>query len=294
MDQSRFIRGLLSDPVDPQLPQYVPENDFGPRAFGLLNSLFPDPYEATGDAIRQYRGGDAIGAFETMFGAMPTTGALKAAKAGKAANLPMDEASRLTRAAEQGFTIDAYKGSPAYSGGPVRNWRGETIEDAPFNLISEFNSPEKPYAGFFTDSPDVASKFADVFGSRANEWGASVFPTKLRMQNPLVIDGKNKPAAAFQFESIAREHGTHDNLEAFQKAFAPDSNYDGLIVKNTLDEGTVYIPRAPNQIRSRFAAFDPSKADSKNIMAALIGLLGGGGATAAGGGINSQQAAPGL
>jgi len=79
MDQSRFIRGLLSDPVDPQLPQYVPENDFGPRAYGLLNQLFPDPYEATGDAVRQFRGGDAIGAFETLFGAMPTTGALKAA-----------------------------------------------------------------------------------------------------------------------------------------------------------------------------------------------------------------------
>lgn len=79
MDQSRFIRGLLDDPADPQQPQYVPANDFGPRAYGLLNTLFPDPYEAVGDAVRQYRGGDAVGAFETMFGAIPATGALKAA-----------------------------------------------------------------------------------------------------------------------------------------------------------------------------------------------------------------------
>lgn len=59
MDQSRFIRGLLSDPTDPQLPQYVRENDFGPRAYGLLNDIFPDPNVSVGDAIRQYQGGGA-------------------------------------------------------------------------------------------------------------------------------------------------------------------------------------------------------------------------------------------
>lgn len=95
MDQSRFIRGLLSDPADPQLPQYVPENDFGPRAYGLLNQLFPDPYEATGDAVRQFRGGDAIGAFETLFGAMPTTGALKAARPAKAAAAPAFDQAKM-------------------------------------------------------------------------------------------------------------------------------------------------------------------------------------------------------
>lgn len=82
-----FIRGLLDDPEDPQLPQYVSANDFGPRAFGLLNQLMPDPYEATGDAVRQYKGGDLLGAFETMFGAMPSTGIVtKAGKAAKAAS----------------------------------------------------------------------------------------------------------------------------------------------------------------------------------------------------------------
>jgi len=85
VDQSRFIRGLLDDPRDPQLPQYEPQNDFAPRAYGLLNELFPDPNVMVGDAVRQYRGGDAIGAFETMFGAMPTTGALKVGKRVEAA-----------------------------------------------------------------------------------------------------------------------------------------------------------------------------------------------------------------
>ena len=53
MDRSAFIRGLLDDQSDPQLPQSAPENDFGPRAYGLLNALFPDPYEAAGEAVQQ-------------------------------------------------------------------------------------------------------------------------------------------------------------------------------------------------------------------------------------------------
>jgi hypothetical protein len=92
MDQSRFIRGLLSDPADPQLPQYVPEKDFGPRAYGLLNDIFPDPNVSVGNAIRQYQGGDPLGAFETMFGAMPTTGALKAASKPAKAAIGFDQA----------------------------------------------------------------------------------------------------------------------------------------------------------------------------------------------------------
>lgn len=79
MEQSRFIRGLLDDPRDPQLPQYEPQNDFAPRAYGLLNELFPDPNVMVGDAVRQYRGGDPIGAFETMFSATPATGMARVA-----------------------------------------------------------------------------------------------------------------------------------------------------------------------------------------------------------------------
>lgn len=78
MDASSFVRGLLDDQEDPQQPQYVQGNDFPARAYGLLDQLFPDPYKAAGDAVKQYRGGDVLGAFETMFGSMPTTGAITA------------------------------------------------------------------------------------------------------------------------------------------------------------------------------------------------------------------------
>jgi hypothetical protein len=182
--------------------------------------------------------------------------------------LPMDEESRLARAAEQGYTIDAYKGSPAFTGGPTTDWKGNIISNEPFEEIKSFSSPEKPYAGFFSNDPAVASKFADVFSNlgSANEWGSSVFPTKLKMTNPLILDAKGKPAASFQFESIAREHGSHDNLNAFKNAFEKDSPYDGVIIKNTSDEGTVYVPKSPNQIRSRFAKFDPKNIKDTDIL----------------------------
>lgn len=79
MDRSSFIRGLLDDQSDPQLPQSVPQNDFGPRAYGLLNALFPDPYEAAGEAVQQFRAGNPIDAFATMYGAMPSTGMARVA-----------------------------------------------------------------------------------------------------------------------------------------------------------------------------------------------------------------------
>jgi len=114
MDQSRFIRGLLSDPADPQQPQYVPENDFGPRAYGLLNDIFPDPNVSVGDAIHQYRAGDALGAFETMFGAMPTTGALNAARGrfGGAVMSPVDELYHGSPGSAKPPGVIAYHGSP--------------------------------------------------------------------------------------------------------------------------------------------------------------------------------------
>lgn len=92
MDRSSFIRGLLDDQSDPQLPQSVPQNDFGPRAYGLLNALFPDPYEAAGEAVQQFRAGNPIDAFVTMYGAMPATGALKVARPPKVSAPAFDQA----------------------------------------------------------------------------------------------------------------------------------------------------------------------------------------------------------
>jgi hypothetical protein len=189
--------------------------------------------------------------------------------------LPMDAASRAARAAEQGYTINAFKGMNGYSGGPSRNWRGEILEDAPYHTITEFRSPSGQYAGFFSDSPDVANRFSSIYTH-----GNATFPARLRFDNPVVIDAGGKPAAAFQFEDIARKHGTLEEMRRFRSAFANGTQHDGVILRNTADEGTVYVPRTPQQARSRFAAFDPARLNEPDMLAsaAAAGLLGVGGA----------------
>lgn len=195
--------------------------------------------------------------------------------------LPMDEASRLARAVEQGYTIEAYKGGWPYhpESGPVRNVRGDVVRETPLEPLTELNAgagssalaarmyglDRIPWAGFFSDSRDVANRFASL-GSGYD--GGAVFPVRLRMRNPLEIDAGGQHAAAFQFERVARERGTLDQRQAFMDAFRDGSPYDGVILRNTADEGTVYVPRAPSQIRSRHAAFDPANADSGQLLAA--------------------------
>jgi hypothetical protein len=50
------------------------------------------------------------------------------------------------------------------------------------------------------------------------------------------------------------------------------------VLKNTIDEGSVFIPRKANQIRSRFAAFDPLRRDEADLLASwLLPLIAGGG-----------------
>jgi predicted GNAT family acetyltransferase len=198
-------------------------------------------------------------------------------------NLPTDEASRMARAQEMGYTIEAYKGTYPYdaSTGPVYGfkdgkWQQVDRIGAEPDVIKSFNSKNTTeqggkFAGFF-GNVDVANRFAKAGGAQG-----AVFPTLLKMDSPLVIDAGGKPAGAFQFSRMAEDAGTMKDYQAFNDAFAPGSKFDGVILKNTLDEGTVYVPSASNQVRGRFAQFDPAKAGSADILAGF-GVVGAGAA----------------
>ena len=190
------------------------------------------------------------------------------------ADLPMDEASRMARARDMGFDVDAYKGMHPYDyrTGPVygfKDGKWQQVEriDAEPDVVSSIDAPSAQtemggkYAGFFGDQ-NTANRFANYFSNPA------VFPTKLKFSNPLVIDAKGKPAGAFQFKKMAESAGTIDDYHRFNEVFTGGGpEYDGVIIKNTADEGTVYVPKSPQQVRSRFAAFDPAKADSADLLA---------------------------
>ena len=45
----------------------------------------------------------------------------------------------------------------------------------------------------------------------------------------------------------AVKHGTQKKLGQFRDALKDGAKYDGVILKNTRDEGTVYVPKNPDQ-----------------------------------------------
>jgi len=197
----------------------------------------------------------------------------------RASDLPMDEASRMARAREMGFDVDAYKGAYPYDAetGPVygfKNGKFEQIDNigAEPEQLTQFIT--KGHGGFYARHPDIANRFAKAYNSGA------MFPVKLKMENPLIIDAAGRPAAAFQFENIAKTEDSIQDMKAFRDALSSESGYDGVVIKNTRDEGTIYIPKTAQQVRSRFARFDPANKDSADLLASWAAALGLGGLAA--------------
>jgi hypothetical protein len=142
------------------------------------------------------------------------------------------------RAKAMGFDTPAYKTNAA------------TVNDAPLEVFQSKGSPIDDYvgkdggfSGFFAQSPDVANKFAWQSNSAS-------FPVMLDMSKAKQLEAAGKKARDFQFSKKADPK----DFEALQSGLA--SKY-GAVLSNTADEGTIYIPKSSDQIRSRFAAFDP-------------------------------------
>jgi hypothetical protein len=119
------------------------------------------------------------------------------------------------------------------------------------------------------DSAASALKQIDKFKSIKNERalidktqeGGNVMPVALRYKNPLVHD----------FGGSAYREQTYSDL--IDKALA--GGHDALILKNTYDPGAgasklvdVGVVFSPDQIRSRFAAFDPLRKTAATAAAA--------------------------
>lgn len=151
-------------------------------------------------------------------------------------------------------------------------------------------SRESKIGFWFTNNPAAASEFAD-FAARGD--GANVIPVRLRLQHPFVASsydeikdlvdkftvffrpGYQMPQHSVHYggmydRQIRMMHDTvdYDGLRQWMKA----QGYDGIILRNTLvdsPDGTTpidqYVVFDANQIRSRFANFDPAKRHSDLI-----------------------------
>jgi hypothetical protein len=105
--------------------------------------------------------------------------------------------------------------------------------------IQKFDkSFDKLDRGFWFGSPDVASGFAA--SKQATGGSPNVIPSMVRVENPYVYDALD-PNKAKGLKEI------------FQNA--SDDIYDGVRMVNT--NSPAIVVKNPDQIRSRFAAFDP-------------------------------------
>jgi GNAT superfamily N-acetyltransferase len=168
--------------------------------------------------------------------------------------LPTD-ASRMERAAAGGFDT----GMPLYHG------TGADIKAFDQRLAGKNDGGLWGRGQYLATSPESASRYAFFEGS-----GENVIPAYVAVERPMRLttgsdlvtrmpDGTNTRDLVgynldgYKIKEIAQAAG-HDGV--FQ--FKPDGNVGDIV---TYD---------PSAIRSRFAAFDPAKKDSSNLLASLL------------------------
>ncbi len=212
-------------------------------------------YDQNAPAIEQILGAGGGMALAAL-GAVPGGKAL--ARKGEA--LAMDEASRMARAAEQGFTKEAYHGADAAS-----NYT---------SLRPSANGELGP--GVYVGDVDRANWYAKTHPRRPDNHGA-VFPL-------LIQDGKYLDEADFDKAVRAITQAPLNSPEemAARVSVTEELKKQGYLgvrgsqsARGLPGDTSDYSVFDPANIRSKFAAFDPAKRGSANLLAALgLGGLG--------------------
>ncbi len=136
-------------------------------------------------------------------------------------------------------------------GKPLRLFHGTQESFTKFSAAKTGLATGSKYPGgafFFTDSPEVASDYA-----QQRDWEPGrVMSVHLSVKNPHIVDAQGKGYGGITREAIehARRHG-----------------HDGAIIRNVIDAAkmrsakpsTIYVAFHPHQVKSVFAAeFDPA------------------------------------
>ena len=143
---------------------------------------------------------------------------------------------------------------------------------------NQFNNLKKELVELVgKDKAKTALSAIDEFISVKNErnlldkttQGGNVMPVALRYKNPMYHDFGGKAYREQTYKELLQE--------------AKSKGHDALILKNTIDPGAgkaklvdVGVVFEPNQIRSKFAKFDPVKINSPDLLAGALpfGILG--------------------
>ena len=195
------------------------------------------------------------------------------------------------------FNIDAYHGTrqevainpveAIYDGVPRRilvEEEGAPIKEFLDKSEYEGDTPSIQDVGiYFSEDPDVASYFA----GDGEYPSAQVYPVKLKLENPkeyFSYSDYEEDFENFMTEQIqsGKKFITDDiGSKAFREKLQSEGHDGILISRSTTDTGRPrqdYVVFDPKNIRSQFAKFDPTKADSRDILAGVgytaFGALG--------------------
>ena len=205
--------------------------------------------------------------------------ARRAGKARPYKELAMDEASRMQRAQEMGFDVD----NPVYHG---TRTKGDAIDA--FDLEKAGSKTDAGYMGkgIYFGNDKTANVYAGHYEFDPGHFpeGGAVYPSYLALKSPLRLDDKIENGRSVDLELLARDAlGLPREATAEQVTQeALRQGYDGAIYSRGAGKYQEYVVYQPEKIRSKFAAFDPAKKDSSN-------LLAGAAATALGLGLARQQ-----
>jgi hypothetical protein len=195
------------------------------------------------------------------------------------ANMPMDEASRMARAAQMGFD------APVYHGGT-----------SDIRAISQFEGGAEGGQGvlFSSDEARVANTYAP---RRAQPMGENVTPLIARSggyreagyTRPFPADGnsaeiENWLSGLNQFDRRMSQPGVKSSVFNQQIEAARANNQPGVVFRQVVDDridtgmalpSDVFATVDPTSVRSRFARFDPRLSHLANLNAANISPLAG-------------------
>ena len=212
-------------------------------------------------------------------------------------DLPMDEVSRMGRAREQGRDVDTYHGT------------GDDFEYVDLDKLGKSQSllGDALYSSTGTKRPNIyAVGKSDPLGPRGEaQDGGQIMPLTIRSEGMLDLtrqmspDESSRIAKTFEnagAEVTTREDGSffveYEGRSAFVDNYRPmDGNFkllrDAFGMKNLQEvleesgftgvigaEGNgskVYANYRPEDVRSRFAKFDPRNINSRDLLASGLG-----------------------
>jgi len=267
----RQARGLLS--LDPQA-----ESD---TALDIAVGFTPLQYpQAARDFERSRRAGDKLGMGLATLAAVPVVGGVaKAAGKARKADVAAERAEAL-------LTAQRNAAKPISEGGlglrpdntPMERAEAMGFKDGLYHgAVNDFpffevNERRNVYA---TDEPVIADIYANAVGRhrglREVNAGPNVIPLMYRGELIEVSD-RGPTGGGWVRDNLAEKIGEAPRRNLYKEL--PSKGFSGAKVTDMDDLGgrqTQYVFPDPTVLRSRFAAFDPAKLTSPDLLAGVAG-----------------------